>query len=220
MRILLVEDDLKLGELLTRILSEEGHSLEFTSSLADARRALEGERFDIIVLDRMLPDGDGIELCGALRSQGNETPILMLTARTEVQDRVAGLRHGADDYLGKPFEVDELLARTEALLRRSVNAWLIELGPLRMDRRTRGVEVGGERVDLTAREYALLERIAVARGEAVSRQTLLEDVWNMRFDPGTSMLNVHVSRLRDKLGTFAWLVETVPNLGYRLRAAR
>lgn len=220
MRILLVEDDLKLGELLSRILSEEGHSIQFTSSLVDARRALDGERFDIVVLDRMLPDGDGLELCGALRSQGNETPILMLTARTEVQDRVAGLRHGADDYLGKPFEVDELLARTEALLRRSVNAWLLELGPLRIDRRARSVDVGGTRVDLTAREYALLERIAVARGEAVSRQTLLEDVWNMRFDPGTSMLNVHVSRLRDKLASFAWLVETVPNLGYRLRSAR
>ncbi len=219
-RILLVEDDLQLGELLRRILSEEGHSLEFTSNLADARRALEQHRFDIIVLDRMLPDGDGLEFCGALRSQGDETPILMLTARSEVQDRVAGLRSGADDYLGKPFEVDELLARAEALLRRSASAWLLELGPLRIDRRARTVEVSGSRVELTAREYGLLERIAVARGEPVSRQTLLEDVWNMRFDPGTSMLNVHVSRLRDKLRSFAWLVETVPNLGYRLRSTR
>ncbi|HET9933371.1 MAG TPA: response regulator transcription factor [Polyangiaceae bacterium] len=220
MRILLVEDDLQLGELLRRILSEEGHALEFTSSLADARRALEQQRVDVIVLDRMLPDGDGLEFCGALRSQGDETPILMLTARTEVQDRVAGLRSGADDYLGKPFEVEELLARAEALVRRSASSWLLELGPLRIDRRARTVEAGGVRVDLTAREYGLLERIAVGRGEPVSRQTLLEDVWNMRFDPGTSMLNVHVSRLRDKLRSFAWLVETVPNFGYRLRSTR
>ncbi|MFZ5895434.1 MAG: response regulator transcription factor [Myxococcota bacterium] len=219
MRILIVEDDVQLSELLGRILGEEGHSLQFTSSLVEARRAL-AERFDIIVLDRMLPDGDGLELCAALRSNGDDTPILMLTARTEVQDRVAGLRNGADDYLGKPFEVDELLARTSALLRRSQSAWLLEIGPLRIDRRARTVEVAGKRVELTLREYGLLERLALARGEPVTRQTLLEDVWNMRFDPGTSVLNVHVSRLRDKLRSFAWLVETVPSLGYRLRSAR
>ncbi|MGC4094559.1 MAG: response regulator transcription factor [Polyangiaceae bacterium] len=220
MRVLIVEDDGQLGELLGRILNEEGHSLEFATNLVDARRALSGERFDIIVLDRMLPDGDGLELCSSLRNSGNDTPILMLTARTELHDRVAGLRNGADDYLGKPFEVDELLARASALLRRSQSAWLLELGPLRIDRRSRTVEVTGTRVDLTVREYGLLERLALARGEPVTRQALLEDVWNTRFDPGTSVLNVHVSRLRDKLRSFAWLVETVPTLGYRLRSAR
>ncbi len=220
MRILIVEDDAQLSELLGRILTEAGHSLQFGSSLRDAAQAVAESRFDVVVLDRMLPDGDALELCGELRGRGEEVPILMLTARTEVQDRVSGLRTGADDYLGKPFELEELLARVDALQRRGRGSWLIEEGPLQMDRRARTVLVGGTRVDLTLREYALLERLALARGEVVARQSLLEDVWNVRFDPGTSVLNVHVSRLRDKLGRFAWLVETVPNRGYRLRAAR
>lgn len=220
MRILIVEDDEQLAELLGRILTEEGHSLQLRSTLRDAAQALAESQFDVIVLDRMLPDGDALELCGELRGRGVEVPILMLTARTEVQDRVSGLRTGADDYLGKPFELDELLARVDALQRRGRGSWMFEEGPLQMDRRARNVVVGGSRVDLTLREYALFERLVVARGEVVSRQALLEDVWNVRFDPGTSVLNVHISRLRDKLGRFAWLVETVPNRGYRLRTAR
>jgi DNA-binding response OmpR family regulator len=219
-RILIVEDDAQLSELLGRILAEAGHSLRFGTSLRDAAAEVSASQFDVLVLDRMLPDGDALELCGELRGRGDDVPILMLTARTEVQDRVSGLRKGADDYLGKPFELEELLARVEALQRRGRGAWLIEDGPLQLDRRARSVAVDGKRIDLTLREYGLLERLAVARGEVVTRQSLLEDVWNMRFDPGTSLLNVHVSRLRDKLGRFAWLVETVPNRGYRLRAAR
>jgi DNA-binding response OmpR family regulator len=205
---------------LGRILTEEGHSPLLRSSLREAAQAVAESRFDVIVLDRMLPDGDALELCGELRGRGEEVPILMLTARTEVQDRVSGLRTGADDYLGKPFELDELLARVDALQRRGRGSWSIEEGPLQMDRRARTVVVGGKRVDLTLREYALFERPVIARGDVVTRQTLLEDVWNVRFDPGTSVLNVHISRLRDKLGTFAWLVETVPNRGYRLKTER
>lgn len=220
MRILIVEDDDQLAELLLRILTEEGHTPELRGSLSEAAVAVAETRFDVIVLDRMLPDGDALELCAKLRSRGEEVPILMLTARTEVQDRVSGLRTGADDYLGKPFELEELLARVHALQRRGRGAWFIDQGPLHMDRRARTVVVGDKRVELTLREYALLERLAVAHGDVVTRQALLEDVWNVRFDPGTSVLNVHVSRLRDKLGSFAWLVETVPNRGYRLRAAR
>lgn len=220
MRILIVEDDEQLSELLGRILTEEGHSPQLRSSLREAAQAVAESRFDVVVLDRMLPDGDALDLCGELRGRGEEVPILMLTARTEVQDRVSGLRTGADDYLGKPFELEELLARVEALQRRGRGSWSIEEGPLQMDRRARSVMLGGKRVDLTLREYALLERLAIARGEVVTRQTLLEDVWNVRFDPGTSVLNVHVSRLRDKLGKFAWLVETVPNQGYRLKTIR
>lgn len=219
-RILIVEDDEQLAELLARILTEDGHSPELRSSLREAAEALAESRFDVLVLDRMLPDGDALELCAKLRARGEEVPILMLTARTEVQDRVSGLRTGADDYLGKPFELEELLARVYALQRRGRGSWLIEEGPLQIDRRARSVVVGGSRVDLTLREHALLERLAMARGDVVTRQELLEDVWNMRFDPGTSVLNVHISRLRDKLGRFAWLVETVPNRGYRLRTAR
>jgi len=219
-KILIVEDDPELAELLGRILSEEGHSLRFESSLGAASRALAESKFELLLLDRMLPDGDALELCAELRARGEDVPILMLTARSELRDRVSGLRSGADDYLGKPFELEELLARVEALRRRGRGAWLIEEGPLQLDRRARSVVVGGARIDVTLREYALLERLAVARGDIVSRQALLEDVWNMRFDPGTSLLNVHISRLRDKLGRFAWLVETAPNRGYRLRARR
>ncbi len=218
-KILVVEDDPELAELLGRILREEGHDLRFETSLGAAARAISEARFEIVVLDRMLPDGDALELCAGLRARGEDVPILMLTARSELRDRVSGLRTGADDYLGKPFELEELLARLEGLRRRGSNAWLIEEGPLRLDRRARSVVVGGKRVDVTLREYALLERLAVARGDIVSRRALLEDVWNMRFDPGTSLLNVHVSRLRDKLGRFAWLVETAPNRGYRLRSS-
>lgn len=217
---MIVEDDEQLSELLGRILTEEGHSPLVRGSLREAAQAVAESRFDVIVLDRMLPDGDALELCGELRGRGEEVPILMLTARTEVQDRVSGLRTGADDYLGKPFELDELLARVDALQRRGRGSWLIEEGPLQLDRRARSVVVGGKRVDLTLREYALFERLAIARGEVVTRQALLEDVWNVRFDPGTSVLNVHVSRLRDKLGQFAWLVDTVPNRGYRLKTER
>lgn len=220
MKILIVEDDAQLAELLGRILAEAGHTPSFGSSLGDAARAVAEAQFDVVVLDRMLPDGDALELCGELRGRGEDVPILMLTARSELRDRVAGLRTGADDYLGKPFELEELLARVTALQRRGRGSWLIEEGPLQLDRRARSVQVSGKRVDMTVREYALLERLATARGDVVSRQALLEDVWNMRFDPGTSLLNVHVSRLRDKLGRFAWLVETVPNRGYRLRATR
>lgn len=220
MQILIVEDDAELADLLGRILKEEGHSLDFKSSLREAAQAIADARFDVVVLDRMLPDGDALELCAQLRRRGEDVPILMLTARSDVSERVSGLRTGADDYLGKPFEIEELLARLAALQRRGRGSWLVEQGPLQLDRRARTVRVDGQRIDLTVRELALLERLAVARGEVVARQTLLEDVWNMRFDPGTSLLNVHISRLRDKLGRFAWLVETVPNRGYRLRAAR
>jgi DNA-binding response OmpR family regulator len=219
-KILIVDDDVELAELLGRILGEEGHSLQFGRSLRDAAQAVAESSFDVVVLDRMLPDGDALELCGELRGRGEDVPILMLTARSELRDRVSGLRTGADDYLGKPFELEELLARVTALQRRGRGAWLIEAGPLRLDRRARSVLVSDQRVETTLREYALLERLALARGNVVSRQALLEDVWNMRFDPGTSLLNVHISRLRDKLGRFAWLVETVPNRGYRLRATR
>lgn len=219
-KTLIVEDDSELSELLGRILGEAGHELRFESSLGGAAKAVAESEFDVVVLDRMLPDGDGLELCAELRSRGQDVPILMLTARSELRDRVAGLRTGADDYLGKPFDVEELLARLEALQRRGRGSWIIEEGPLRLDRRARSVMIGHLRIELTLREYALLERLAVARGEIVSRQSLLEDVWNIRFDPGTSLLNVHISRLRDKLGQFAWLVETAPNRGYRLRSQR
>lgn len=217
---MVVEDDAQLAELLSRVFSEEQFEVKVCASLREAEHAIEQRDFDVIVLDRMLPDGDGLELCASLRARHEDVPILMLTARSEVPERVAGLHAGADDYLGKPFEIEELLARLRALQRRTRASWLISAGPLVIDRRSRVVFVDGERVELTLREYSLLDRLALTRGEAVSRQRLLEDVWNVKTDPGTGVLNVHVSRLRDKLGAFAWLVETVHGEGYRLRTSR
>jgi DNA-binding response OmpR family regulator len=144
----------------------------------------------------------------------------MLTARGEVHDRVAGLRTGADDYVTKPFDVDELLARVDAVWRRVHQPWTTRAGPLELDRRAQIVRVRGKRLDLTSREYALLARLADSPNECVSRTALLADVWNVSFDPGSGVIDVHVSRLRDKLGELAWMVETVRGQGLRLRTAR
>lgn len=217
MHILVVEDDEQLAELLDRLLRDDGHTPLVCGTLKAAREHASTESFDVIVLDRMLPDGDGIELCEALRGRPASPPILMLTARGEVQDRVAGLRTGADDYLTKPFEVEELLARLEALQRRAQPSWTTRVGELEVDRRAQIARLSGKRVELTAREYALLARLADCPDEAVSRSTLLADVWNMTFDPGSGVIDVHVSRLRDKLGDSSWMIETVRGVGLRLR---
>lgn len=221
MRILVVEDDEQLAELLDRLLRDDGHAAVVCSTLKAAREQVSSsDGFDVIVLDRMLPDGDGIELCESLRGRPGAPPILMLTARGEVQDRVAGLRTGADDYLTKPFEVEELLARLEALHRRTQPSWTTSVGELEVDRRAQIARLAGKRLELTAREYALLARLADCPDEAVSRATLLADVWNMTFDPGSGVIDVHVSRLRDKLGAAAWMIETVRGVGLRLRTHR
>ena len=220
MHILVVEDDHSIADLLERVLREEGHDVELCTTLHAAQHSLAERERDVIVLDRMLPDGEGLELCASLRAKHDDTPILMLTALSEVHERVSGLRTGADDYLSKPFDVEELLARLVALRRRTRRSWLLLAGPLEIDRRARRVAVDGARIELTLREYELLERLALAGGDPVSRQTLLRDVWNTQNDSAGGALNVHISRLRDKLGRRAWLVETVHGAGYRLRDAR
>lgn len=216
MRILIVEDDPGLGALLTRVLREEGASTTLCADAASGlREAREG--YDVIILDWMLPDGDGPTFCESVRKFSKQTPILMLTARGEVRDRVLGLRMGADDYLVKPFEVEELLARIDALTRRNARAARLVVGDLSIDRLERTCTLGGVTLDLTAREFDLLQRLALADGEPVSRAQLLQDVWRMAFDPGSGLLDVQVSRLREKLGKDR--VETVRGIGYRLRRA-
>lgn len=220
MKLLIVEDDPTLAEFLERVLAEEGFVSELAIDLTSGFRRAVGESYDVIVLDWMLPDGDGPSFCTALRNTGNYTPVLMLTARGEVQDRVAGLRAGADDYLGKPFDVDELLARLDALVRRSEQLAQLVVGELVVDRLHRRCLLGQVRLDLTAREYDLVLRLAIANEDVVPRAILLADVWQTSNDPGSGLLDVHVSRLRDKLGGGAWRVETVRGIGYRLRSRR
>lgn len=214
MRVLIVEDDPNLGELLMRVLGEEGAEPTLCTTAAEGLREA-NRRYDTIVLDWMLPDGDGPTFCETLRRSNVLSAVLMLTARGEVQDRVRGLRAGADDYLVKPFEIEELLARLEALSRRNRQIAPLVLGELSIDRLGRRCTLSGAPLDLTAREYDLLLRLADAHGEPVSRARLLEDVWRLSFDPGSGLLEVQVSRLRDKLGKDR--IETVRGVGYRLR---
>lgn len=217
MRVLVVEDDPTVGELLTRVLREEGIDSVLCTT-AESGLGAAREPYDAIVLDWMLPDGNGPSFCVSLRDAAISTPVVMLTARGEVSDRVLGLRSGADDYLVKPFDVEELLARLKALVRRNRGFARIAAGPLVIDRVERRCFLQGEPLELTAREYGLLLRLAQEEGAPVSRTVLLQDVWGMTFDPGSGLLDVQVSRLRDKLGKYAPRIETVRGLGYRLKS--
>jgi DNA-binding response OmpR family regulator len=216
MRILLVEDDEELSGFLVRVLREEGLDVVRADCAREALSLLTQQAFQLVVLDRMLPDLDGLAVCTEVRRRSLELPVLMLTARGEVEDRVSGLDSGADDYVVKPFEVEELLARIRALLRRAASP-LIVVGPLRLEWRRRSVSIGGTPLELTAREYALLEHLAREPELVVSRAELLEAVWQTRFDPGTNVVEVYVNRVRNKLGRHARMLETVKGLGYRLR---
>lgn len=220
MHALVVEDDPALADFLKRTLRDEGIDCAVAGTIKDALEVTHQRGFDVIVLDWMLPDGDGTTVAQKLRERGATTPILMLTARGEVHDRVTGLKSGADDYLVKPFEIDELLARIEALTRRSSYGATARLGPLEIDRIARKAVVAGEPIDLTGLEFRLLARLAQEGGRPVDRPTLLADVWDLQFDPGSGVVEVHVSRLRDKLADHAWMVETVRGAGYRLRTER
>lgn len=220
MKILVVEDDTKVSRFLVRVLQEEGYA---TDECATGERGVEQGRaggYDLILLDWMLPDIDGLSVCRELRARGVATPILMLTARGETGERVMGLEAGADDYVVKPFEIEELVARVRALLRRSSGFASFRCGDLEIDRIGHRVHLAGRALDLTAREYALLLHLAHRADRVVTRTMLLAQVWGTSFDPGSNLVEVHVSRVRDKLGAHAWMVETVRGAGYRLRTRR
>ena len=220
LRVLVVEDDQRLARFLERVLKEEGYSVDRCTSGADAVTQLRSGVYNLVLLDWMIPDLDGLEVCRQARRGGSTVPILMLTARDQVSERVLGLDAGADDYLVKPFDVEELLARINALLRRSSGHAQLRLGALAIDRASRTVELDGKRLDLTARELALLLHLAHRAGQVVTRTELLTQVWSIRFDPESNVVEVHMSRLRDKLGKRAWMIETVRGRGYRLRTQR
>jgi two-component system OmpR family response regulator len=223
MRILVVEDDKDVAGFVVKGLREAGHVVEHTANGRDGLFLAASEQFDAIVLDRMLPGGvDGLRLLETLRSQGNATPVMFLSALAQVDDRVRGLKAGGDDYMTKPFAFAELLARVEALTRRGKGegpATKLAVGDLEMDLLSRSVKRAGQKVDLQPREFRLLEYLMRHAGQVVTRTMLLEGVWDYHFDPQTNVIDVHVSRLRQKVDKpFPTpLIHTVRNAGYMLR---
>jgi DNA-binding response OmpR family regulator len=213
-KILLVEDDQRLSALLARRLSEEGYEAETASSGTEGLRRSLSDAFDVLILDRMLPGMDGVDVAGELRASGIEVPILMLTARDTVEDRVSGLRGGADDYLVKPFAFEELLARIEALSRRSDPDRTLSYGPVRVDPRSRRALVDGKEVELTAKEFDLLECLLQNRGRVLTRAELKDRVWELGFDAETKVVDLYVHYLRKKLGDAGNVIETVRGVGY------
>ncbi len=220
MRVLLVEDDDALAETLVRGLGREGFIADRLDRGEDAVWKAKAVAYDAIVLDVMLPGMDGMAACARLRDEGVQTPVLMLTARDAVSDRVDGLEAGADDYLPKPFAWDELVARLRALARRSavLRHPVIEVGPLALDTNRREVRCRGERVDLSGREFALLELLMRRAGDALSRVELLDGAWDGAYENRSNVVDVHIAALRRKLDRPGdeSLIETVRGVGYRL----
>lgn len=226
MRILVIEDDPPTAEYIARGLTESGHRVERAASGTDGLHLAAGERFDILILDRMLPGRDGLDLLRVLRASGDTTPVILLSALGSVDDRVTGLRAGGDDYLTKPFAFSELLARVEALGRRhearaaGAEDHRLRVGDLEIDRLARTVTRAGRPIELQAREFALLEFLARHAGQVVTRTMLLEEVWGYHFDPQTNVIDVHIARLRGKVDKpfDRPLIHTVRGAGYRLAA--
>jgi two-component system OmpR family response regulator len=216
-QILLIEDDTRLSALVADRLRGEGHTAETAADGDEGLRLASSGRFDLAVVDVMLPGLDGLHVASTLRERGVTTPILMLTARDTIDDRVAGLRAGADDYLVKPFAFAELVARIDALARRAPPAsenGTMSVGAVRLDRRARRVTVEDAPVDLTAKEFDLLACLIEHRGRVLSRVELKELVWDFSFDAQTKVVDLYVHYLRRKLGAAGDIIETVRGVGY------
>ena len=222
MRVLVIEDDVEMASFIEKVLVEAGHSVD---KAIDGERGLELARsadFDALVVDRMLPAKDGLTLLKEYREAGGTTPALFLSALGDVQNRVQGLKAGADDYLSKPFAPSELAARVEALGRRQVGepqVTSLKAGDLEMNLLTRKVTRAGKKIDLQPREFRLLEYLMRHAGQVVTRTMLLEKVWDYNFDPQTNVIDVHISRLRAKIDKEFEepLLHTVRGAGYRLQ---
>ncbi|WP_296650017.1 response regulator [Paraburkholderia sp.] len=217
MRVLLVEDDRWLGEAVRDQIEKDGHPTDFVASLADAHRHLAAATYDLILLDLLLPDGRGLDFLRELRTAGSTVSVIILTALDQVSNRIAGLNAGADDYLVKPFDLDELSARVSAVARRysgNPNP-LVKLRDLSVDTAARNVMRGDKRIDLTASEWALLDALIQRPGMILSKLRLEESLYSFNDEIESNTIEVHVSRLRKKLG--AETIETVRGLGYRLR---
>jgi two-component system OmpR family response regulator len=223
MRVLIVEDELRMASLIRRGLVNEGLAADVTASGEEALWMAQAHEYDALVLDVLLPDVEGFEVCRRLRAAGVWSPVLMLTARDSVEDRVEGLDSGADDYLVKPFAFAELLARLRALARRgdAERPAVLRVGDLRLDPATREVARGPTRVSLSAKEFALLETFMRRPGEVLSRLHLLEHVWDFAYDNRSNVVDAYVRRLRRKIDEpfGRESLETVRGAGYRLRRA-
>jgi two-component system OmpR family response regulator len=222
MKLLIVEDDIEAAAYLKRALSEAGHAVDAAHAGRDGLMLAVGEPYDVIVLDRMLPEVDGLAILRTMRASGVQTPVLLLTALGGIDDRVEGLEAGGDDYLVKPFAFAELLARVNALARRPPPQevqTVLQIADLRIDLLKRIVTRGGQRLDLQPREYQLLEFLLRHAGRVVTRTMLLENVWEFHFDPKTNIVETHMSRLRGKVdrGHGHELIHTVRGAGYVLR---
>ncbi|MDP9095713.1 MAG: response regulator transcription factor [Pseudomonadota bacterium] len=224
MRVLVVEDDRDVAGYIVKGLREAGHVVEHADNGRDGLFAATSQEFDAIILDRMLPGGiDGLGVVEMLRGQDNQTPVMFLSAMAQVDDRVRGLKAGGDDYLTKPFAFSELLARVEALARRrraSGPETKLQVGDLEMDLLSRSVRRRNQKIELQPREFMLLEYLMRHVGQVVTRTMLLEGVWDYHFDPQTNVIDVHVSRLRQKIDKpfDTTLLHTVRSAGYMLRA--
>lgn len=222
MRVLLIEDDKETAQFLQKSLKESGHSAELAGDGETGLALAEEGPFDVLVVDRMLPRLDGLTVVKSLRTKGVQTPVLILSALGDVDDRVKGLRAGGDDYLTKPYAYSELLARIEALSRRATpeeQQTRYAVGDLVLDRLTHRVTRDGEVIQLQPREYRLLEYLMKNAGQVVTRTMLLEHVWDYHFDPQTNVIDVHVSRLRAKIDKNfdRPLLHTVRGAGYTIR---
>src|SRR5580692_6969837 len=222
-RVLIVEDDRDIADLVARYLGKAGFTTQVLSSGREALTAIAAHPPDLIVLDLMLPQVDGLEICRAVRTQAKTAavPIIMLTARGEEADRIAGLDLGADDYIAKPFSPNELVARARALLRRAQpvsgsRRAALSYGSIVVDPETHTVSSGDSAVVLTAKEFLLLEYLLQHRGRVLSRDVLLTDVWGYRYTGGTRTVDVHVRRLREKLPLLAVALVTIKQFGYKL----
>jgi DNA-binding response OmpR family regulator len=221
MRILVAEDERKIAEFVRQALEEQGYAVEVADNGDDAWSLATTSSWDAIVLDIMLPGRDGLSILKGLRDRHNPVPVVMLTARSELDERLEGLNLGADDYVMKPFYVEELIARLRAVTRRTGDEKLTVLrsGDLLVDVAAREVTVGDEQVHLTAREFALLEYLMRSPGRVFPRTQILEHVWGYDFDPGSNLVDVNIQRLRKKIdpdGDRAF-IETVRGVGYRFR---
>jgi two-component system OmpR family response regulator len=224
MKILIVEDNERVARYVISGLSEAGHTVDHADNGRDGMFLAVSEPYDAVIMDRMLPGGiDGLGIIASLRKNGSKVPILILSALSDVDERILGLKSGGDDYLVKPFALGELLARLDALIRRSQDErteTTLVLGNLSMDVLSRKVMRGGKSVTLQAREFKLLEYLLRHANQVVTRSMLLENVWDYQFDPQTNVIDVHISKLRQKIdaGAARPLLRTIRSAGYMLSA--
>ena len=224
MRVLVIEDDVEAAAYLVKGLKESGHTVDHAADGDDGLTLAMSAPYDVLVVDRMLPKRDGLSVVSTIREQGNETPVLFLSALGEVDDRIKGLKAGGDDYLTKPYAFAELLARIEVLVRRSNPDQVktkLQVGDLEIDLLARKVTRAGTEIDLQPREFRLLEYLMKNADRVVTRTMLLENVWEYHFDPQTNVIDVHISRLRSKIDKNfdVPLLHTIRGAGYSLRAA-